>query len=192
MPRRAGLSREAVVEAAAKLADEDGLETLSLSVLASRLGIRTPSLYNHVDGLGGLRRELALLGLRELGRRLGRAAIGKTRDEATFAIARAYREFVMERPGLYAATVRSSRLSYPEDPAFQAVERETLETVLAVLASYGLNGDAALHAARGFRSTVHGFATLEAGGGFGIPLDLDASFERLLHTFAAGLREGGR
>jgi AcrR family transcriptional regulator len=189
VPPRVRLSREAVVEAAAVLADEEGLEALSLSALASRLGIRTPSLYNHVDGLAGLRRELALLGIRELGRRLGRAAIGKTTDEATFAIARAYREFVKERPGLYAATVRSSRLSYPEDPAFQAAEGEIFETVLAVLASYGLRGDEALHAARGFRSTVHGFATLEVAGGFGIPLDLDESFERLLRTFVAGLRE---
>jgi AcrR family transcriptional regulator len=189
VPPRVGLSREAVVEAAAVLADEEGLEALSLSVLASRLGIRTPSLYNHVEGLEGLRRELALLGIRELGRRLGRAAIGKTTDEATFAIARAYREFVKERPGLYAATVRSSRLSYPEDPEVQAAEREVLETVLAVLASYGLRGDEAVHAARGFRSTVHGFATLEAAGGFGILLDLDESFERLLRTFVAGLRD---
>jgi AcrR family transcriptional regulator len=190
VPPRARLDREAVVEAAAELVDEEGLEALSLSALASRLRIRTPSLYNHVAGLRGLRRELALLGLRELGRRIGRAAIGKTKDEATFAIARAYREFVRERPGLYTATVRSSRLTYPEDPAFQAVERETMETVLAVLASYGLSGDEALHAARGFRSTVHGFATLEAVGGFGIPLDLDESFERLLRTFVAGLRDG--
>ena len=183
------MSREAVVEAAAELADEEGLEALSLSILASRLGIRTPSLYNHIDGLDGLRRALALLGIRELGRRLGRAAIGKTTDEATFAIARTYREFVKAHPGLYAATVRSFRLSYPEDPTFQAAEKEVLDTVLAVLASYGLRGDDALHAARGFRSTVHGFATLEVAGGFGIPLDLDESFERLLHTFVAGLRD---
>jgi AcrR family transcriptional regulator len=189
VPPRVRLSREAVVEAAARLADEEGLEALSLSILASRLGIRTPSLYNHVDGLDGLRRELALLGIRELGRRLGRAAIGKATDEATLAIARAYREFVKERPGAYAATVRSSRLFYPEDPEFQAAEKEVLDTVLAVLASYGLRGDDALHAARGFRSTVHGFATLEAAGGFGIPLDLDESFERMLRNFVAGLRE---
>jgi len=189
VPPRAGLSRDAVVEAAASLADEGGLEALSLSTLASKLGIRTPSLYNHIAGLEGLRRELALLGLRELGRRLGRAAMGKTTDEAAFAMAWAYRDFVRERPGLYAATVRSSRLSYPEDPDFEAAEREAFEAVLAVLASYGLRGDEALHAARGFRSTVHGFATLEVAGGFGIPLDLDESFDRLLRTFVAGLRD---
>ena len=74
MSPRAGLSREAVVQAAAALADEEGLEEVTLAELASRLGVRTPSLYNHVAGLEGLRRELALLGTRELGRRLGRAA----------------------------------------------------------------------------------------------------------------------
>jgi AcrR family transcriptional regulator len=186
---RVGLSRDAVVEAAAALADEEGLEELSLSTLASKLGIRTPSLYNHVAGLEGLRRELALLGLRELGRRIGRVAIGKSTDEATFAIARAYRDFVKERPGLYAATVRSSRLSYPNDPEFEAAERETFEAVLAVLASYGLRGEDAVHAARGLRSVAHGFATLEVAGGFGIPLDLDESFDRLLRAFVAGLRK---
>jgi AcrR family transcriptional regulator len=185
---RPGLTREAVVRAAASLADEEGLDGVTLAELASRLGVRTPSLYNHVDGLGGLRRELALLGLRELGRRIGRAAMGKTTDEATFAVARAYREFVKERPGLYTATVRSSRLAYPGDPDFEVAEGQAFEAVLAVLASYDLRGEEALHAARGLRSLVHGFATLEVTGGFGIPLDLDESFDRLLRTFVSGLR----
>ena len=187
---RAGLSREAVVEAAASLADEEGLEGVTLAKLASRLGVRTPSLYNHVAGLEGLRRELALLGTRELGRRLGRVAVGKTTDEATFAIGQAYRDFVKERPGLYAATVRSYRISAPEDPELAAAEGEALEVVLAVLASYGLSGEESVHAARGLRSIAHGFATLEVAGGFGIPLDLDESFRRLLRAFTAELRQG--
>jgi AcrR family transcriptional regulator len=188
---RAGLNREAVVEAAATLADEDGLEGVTLAELASRLGVRTPSLYNHVAGLEGLRRELALLGTHELGRRLGRAAVGKTTDEATFAMGQAYRDFVKERPGLYAATVRSYRISDPEDPELAAAEGDALETVLAVLASYGLSGEEAVHAARGLRSVAHGFATLEVAGGFGIPLDLDESFRRLLRAFTEGLRRQG-
>src|SRR5215213_11522535 len=89
MPR-AGLSRAAVVEVAAALADEGGLEELSLVDLAERLGIRKPSLYNHVAGIGDLRRELALVGLRELGRSLSRAAAGKAGDEGLFALAYAY------------------------------------------------------------------------------------------------------
>lgn len=182
---RVGLDRAAVVEAAAALADEEGLEGVTLARLAGRLGVRTPSLYNHVAGLGGLRRELALLGVRELGARLGRAAIGKSGDEAVFALGSAYRAFVGERPGLYAATLRAPD---PRDAGLSAASDEVVEVVLAVLASYGFEGDDALHAARGLRGIVHGFATLEAAGGFGVALDTDESFGRLLRAFVGGLR----
>jgi hypothetical protein len=60
--------------------------------------------------------------------------------------------------------------------------------VLDVLASYGLRGDDALHAVRRLRSVVHGFATLESAGGFGIPLEVDESFERLPRIFVDGVR----
>lgn len=189
MSPRAGLSPEAVVEAAASLADEKGLEAVTLTALASELGIRTPSLYNHVAGLEGLRRELALLGVRELGQRLSRAAAGKAADKGIFGLAEAYRGFVKERPGLYAATVRSYRLSHPDDSQLAKAERQAFEPVLAVLASYGLSGEEAIHAARGLRSVAHGFATLEVAGGFGIALDPEESFVRLLEAFAAGLRD---
>lgn len=188
MSRRAGLDQQVVIQAAAELADRDGLDALTLAALAQRLGIRTPSLYNHVDGLPGVNRDLALLGLRELAAHLGRAAIGKSGDAAVLAMADSYRAFVREHPGLYAATVRSPRLIAPDDRELQAAEAQLMEIVLAVLSAYGLQGEDAVHAARGLRSVVHGFATLEAGGGFGIPLDIDASFAWLMRAFLAGLR----
>src|SRR5262249_53912537 len=58
MPR-AGLDSESVVAAAAAMADEDGLEAVTLTRLAGRLGVRTPSLYAHVRGLDDLRGRLA-------------------------------------------------------------------------------------------------------------------------------------
>lgn len=192
MPR-AGLSRAAVVEAAAALADEGRLEDLSLGDLAGRLGVRKPSLYNHVAGIGDLKRELALVGLRELGLILARAAAGRAGDEGLFALAEAYRSFVKDRPGLYEATVRSYRLSYPDDPEFASAEAETLGPVLAVLASCGIRGDdEAIHAARGLRSVAHGFATLEEAGGFGVDLDPDESFRKLVRAFTYGLMYGAR
>ncbi len=185
---RAGLNRTVVVEAAGALADERGLEDLSLADLAGRLGVRKPSLYNHVAGVGDLKRELALVGLRELGRGLSRAAVGKAGEEGLFALARAYRRFVEERPGLYEATVRSYRLSDPDDPELAAAETEALGPVLAVLASCGVRGEhEAVHAARGLRSVAHGFATLEQAGGFGMSLDPDESFRRLVRAFVDGL-----
>ena len=190
MSPRAGLDRAVVVEAAAALADEEGFEGLSLARLAERLGVRTPSLYNHVAGLEGIRRELVLMGLRELGRALSRASIGVSGEAAVLAIGQAYRVFVKERPGLYAATVRSSRTYAPGDPDLAAAEGEALETVLIVLASCGVRDEGTIHAARGLRAISHGFATLEVASGFGMPADVDESFRRLLRAFVAGLRTG--
>jgi len=185
---RAGLNRAVVVEAAGAIADERGLDGLSLADLAGRLGIRKPSLYNHVAGIGDLRRELALAGLRELGLSLSRAAVGKAGDDGLFALAEAYRAFVKQRPGLYEASVRSYRFSYPDDPEFEVAEAEGLEPVLAVLASCGISGEEAIHAARGLRSVAHGFATLEVAGGFGMSVDQNESFRRLVRAFADGLQ----
>lgn len=45
---RAGLSRDAVLDAAVALADEHGLDKLSMRQLAANLGVEAMSLYNHV------------------------------------------------------------------------------------------------------------------------------------------------
>jgi AcrR family transcriptional regulator len=184
MPRR-GLDRAAVVAAAADLADEVGLAGLTLAGVAARLGVRSPSLFNHVPGgLDGLRRELALLGLRELTARLGRAAVGKAGGEAVRAVADAFRAFGRARPGVYAATLRAVAA---DDPELQQAGRELVELALAVLAAYRLPPEDALHAVRGLRAIVHGFVGLEAAGGFGLPLDLDTSFHRLVDAFISAL-----
>src|SRR5438128_6324172 len=90
MSHRVGLDQVTVVEAAAKLVDEEGIAQLSLGHLAERLGIRTPSLYNHVAGLPGLKHDLALYCLRDLLGCITQATIGKSRAEAIVALADAY------------------------------------------------------------------------------------------------------
>src|SRR5690348_15973512 len=52
--RRAGLSRERVLAAAVALADESGIEQLSMRKLAGSLGVEAMSLYNHVPGKDSL------------------------------------------------------------------------------------------------------------------------------------------
>jgi AcrR family transcriptional regulator len=191
MASRAGLDRARVLQAAAELADAEGPEGLALGTLAERLGIRTPSLYHYVAGLPGLQRELALMANRMLGERLARAAIGKARDEAVVALADAFRGFIKEHPGLYALTVRSAlRVGAPDDEMRRA-QQEALSVLTAVAASYHLDGADAIHAIRGLRSIGHGFATLEAAGGFGIALDLDESYHCLVRMYLAGLQPAG-
>lgn len=185
MTRRAGVTREQVVAVAADLADAHGLEQLTLAQVAEQVGVRLPSLYNHVNGLPDLRRELTFVGLRQLSDAITRAAVGKAGDEAVLAVAQAYRQYVLAHPGVYAATVQAPA---PSDQALTEVSRTIVEVLLAILAPYGLVEAKAIHAVRGLRSIVHGFATVEAAGGFGIPLDRDESFLWLLRAYLAGLR----
>lgn len=184
MATRAGLDRGRVVAAAAELVDQHGLESLSLAALAAQLGVQPPTLYHYVNGLSGLRRDLALLGTRELAAHMGLAVMGKAGEQALLALACAYRAFVNEHPGLYAATVRSAD---PNDAGLIAVQSEVVDIALRALSAYHLSSDDAIHAVRMLRSLVHGFATLERSGGFGIPLNIDETFDRLLRIFLRGL-----
>ena len=185
MSSKAGLDRTTVVQAAAALADTLGLEEVTLARLAEQLGVRTPSLYNHIAGLDGLRRELALLGTRALTTIMGKAVMGKARDEAIMALALAYRAFVKEHPGLYSATIRSS--AFTTDSELQTAQQEGVEVVLRVLAAYEVHDTLAIHMVRGLRSVVHGFASLEIAGGFGISLEIDESFRLLIQGYIRGL-----
>ena len=90
MQPKARLDHAAVIQAAADLADAEGFDQLTLASLAERLGVRVPSLYNHVSGLPGLRRDLVLLGSRELSARLARATIGRAADDAVVALAQGH------------------------------------------------------------------------------------------------------
>ncbi len=52
-------TKEAVIRAASDLADEKGLNNVSLKSVAEKLNIRTPSLYNHIESLDHLLLEVA-------------------------------------------------------------------------------------------------------------------------------------
>src|SRR5271154_351932 len=136
MAKRVGIDRDAVVRAAAKIADDEGRDALTLARVAGKLHVRSPSLYNHVGGLEALRRELKLLVMRELNTALTRATIGKSRDDAVRALAAAYRAFVKRHPGTYAATMVAAPKN---DPAVEAAAGHIVETLLSVLSGYGLD-----------------------------------------------------
>ena len=185
MPRR-GLDRGRVVERAAAIADADGLEAVTLARVAAELGVRPPSLYVHVAGLEALRREIALAGLRELASAMREAAVGRSGVDALAAVARAYRAYALAHPGRYAATVRAPD---PADEERARAAGEAVGVLAAVLNAWGMHGADAIHAVRGIRAALHGFVAVERGGGFALGESVDESFERLVATLAAGLRQ---
>ncbi len=188
---RPALDRRSVVRAAADLVNAEGVEALTINRLARELHVQPPSLYNHIAGLGELRRELALLNARALGDCLIAAAVGKTGAEGVLALAEAYRAYIKSAPGLYMASLRASGNLDRPDPELQEAEERVVRVALALVESFGLTGADAVHAVRALRSAIHGFATLEIAGGFGLPLELDESFHRLIETIIRGMAQPG-
>lgn len=184
MTRRAGLDKAAVIEEALRLIDEEGLEQLSLGRLAERLGVRVPSLYNHVTGLGGLKRDLAVYCLRELYERLTRAVVGKARGEAILALADSYLAYARQVPGHYSFTLQAPD---PADKEWRKLGEQNIEILAAILAPYKLSEEVAIHAIRSLRSIVHGYIILEMAGAFAMPISLGDSFHWLMQLYIAGL-----
>ncbi|HWH10426.1 MAG TPA: WHG domain-containing protein [Solirubrobacteraceae bacterium] len=183
MPR-AGLTESKVVDEAQRIADEIGLASLTLAALAGRLGVRQPSLYKHIDGMAGLQRSLAVRAKNELADVLARAAVGRERGDAICSISSAYRRWALEHPGRYAAAQRARA---PGDADDTAASMAVVGVAADVLAGYELRDNDAIDATRALRSALHGFVTLEAGGGFGLPVDIDRSFDRLVRGLTTAL-----
>ncbi len=174
MGRKLGLTREQVVEAAAEIADRDGLDTLSLASVASTLGVRSPSLYSHVDGLAGLRRQLSIHASDLLTAEVTNCVARLESTEALRAIAMQLRSFAHRHPGLY-----SSFLPAPtpeDDPEVAAALARPVSLVGSVLTGMGIDPATVVPLIRALRASVHGFVHLELSGGFGLPDDVDDSF----------------
>jgi AcrR family transcriptional regulator len=179
-----GLDAAAVVDAAGRIADADGLEAATISRVAAVLEVRPPSLYNHVANHAALMRLLAIESVTELAAAMTGAAVGRSREDALRAVAVAYRAYALEHPGHYAATVRAPAA---DDTAGQAAAAAAITPMVAILAGWGIEGPDAVHLIRVIRSAMHGFVSIEMGGGFGLPLDLDRSFDLLVDSLVAAI-----
>lgn len=184
MPR-AGLTRDRVVDEAVTLVDD---ADLSLAVLADRLGVRVPSLYKHVDGLDDVTRAAATRCVRELTSVMRDAAVGVARDDAVRAVAIAYRRWAHEHPGRYRLAQRAPA---PDDVDAVAAAGEAVDVVASALAGFRLDADHLVDAVRGLRACIHGFVSLEAAGGFGMPRSTDSSFDALIDALLGGYASAG-
>jgi len=184
MSRRIKLDLPIILQKAVEIVDEQGLDQLSIGLLAEKLDVRPPSLYNHLDGLHELRQKLAIQGVKKLNEYMLQAAVGRSGDDAIRAISQAYIQFVRVHPGLYDA---STRFPDANDQELQQAQRSVVQLVLQVLDAYNLQEEMAIHMVRGLRSILHGFTSIEQMGGFGMPLDINKSFSILLNTFIEGI-----
>ncbi|MEC0226587.1 TetR/AcrR family transcriptional regulator [Paenibacillus alba] len=187
MAIRQGLDSETVLLAAIEIADQQGIELVTLAALAAKLNVKTPSLYNHIKGLPDLRKLMSQRSLQQIREAMVEAVLGKSGDDALLAAGFAYVNFVRKQPGLYDAMAALPDL---EDPQVKEASTQVVMFILRLLEPYHLSEEDALHVVRGFRSIVHGFASLEMKNGFRMNLERDESLRRLLTTYLRGMAKG--
>ena len=178
------LSRDSIVNAALTFLDREGWDALTINALATQLGTKGPSLYNHVNSLEDLRRTVRMRVVGDIIDMLNTVGEGRTRDDAVTAMASAYRSYAHHHPGRYSAFTRMPLGG--DDPEFTEATRAAAAPVISVLASYGLDGDNAFYAALEFWSAMHGFVLLEMTGAMN-GIDTDVVFTDMVMRLASGM-----
>jgi AcrR family transcriptional regulator len=170
-PYHHGALHDALLEAAERVLEREGLSGLTLRAVAREAGVSHAAPTHHFGDLTGLVSELAAIGYRQFNAALVAAAAGLgAPEEKGMARARAYLGFARSHPGMYGLMFRTERLDMQRPSLHEAANAAFAGLVGAVgssrhehieEASPSLDQAAAIVRAW---SLLHGFTTLLLDG----------------------------
>src|SRR6201994_1790089 len=170
-PYHHGALRDALLKAAERVLERDGLAGLTLRAVAREAGVSHAAPTHHFGDLTGLVSELAAIGFRQFNTTMGAACAPETPFPARgMARAKAYVAYAQAHPGMYGLMFRTERLDYGRPSLHEAAEAAFAGLAGAIAASRheqspegALPLDQAAAIARAW-STVHGFTMLLLDG----------------------------
>jgi len=112
-PYHHGALRDALLEAAERVLERDGLAGLTLRAVAREAGVSHAAPAHHFGDLTGLMSELAAIGFRRFNAAMKAAGEGAAAPtDKGPARARAYVAYAQANPGMYGLMFRTERLDY--------------------------------------------------------------------------------
>jgi AcrR family transcriptional regulator len=169
-PYHHGALRDALLQAAEKVLERDGLPGLTLRAVAREAGVSHAAPTHHFGDLTGLVSELAAIGYRQFSAAMMAAKASGTLQEQGLAAARAYVAFAQAHPGMYGLMFRAERLdmSRPSlhdasDAAFAGLARGVGASRHEHIAADAMSLEQGGAVARAW-SMVHGFTMLLLDG----------------------------
>jgi AcrR family transcriptional regulator len=170
-PYHHGALRDALLQAAERVLERDGLAGLTLRAVAREAGVSHAAPTHHFGDLAGLVSELAAIGFRQFNATMAAACAPDTPYPARgMARAKAYVAYAQAHPGMYGLMFRTERLDYSRPSLHEAAEASFAGLASAIAASRGeqisegaLTLDQAAAIARAW-SMVHGFTMLLLDG----------------------------
>lgn len=182
---RIGIDKNLIISRAAQMANEVGIENITLKMLADDLGIKSPSLYNHIAGLEDLKRQLMIYGWKQMEERILQSAIGIAGYEAIKAGCYAFYEYAIENPGVFNAMLWYNKFQSTEN--MEATSG--LFTILVkITSSLNISEENCNHIIRTLRGFLEGFSLLVNNGAFGNPISIADSFEISLNVLIEGIK----
>ena len=185
MPRT-GLSKEEIIEKAATLANEKGLSYLSVTTLSEYLGIRKPSLYNHVKSIDDLHYKLMIYGWKKVSDEIVAGIDSTSPKEKLRNYGRAFYRFSMENPGVFEAMLWYNK--YSDETLLEATEG-LYSFFFEQTDSLGIDREVANHLLRTYRAFLEGFIMLQIHNSFGNPISIDESFEISMNVLISGMEQ---
>ena len=170
-PYHHGDLQQALLEAAEKVLERDGLQGLTLRAVAREAGVSHAAPTHHFGDLTGLVSELAAIGFRRFNATMAAAgAIEGPLEHRAMARAQAYLAYARARPGMYLLMFRTERLDMTRPTLHAAAEAAFAGLASVVSAkqgidvvSEGLGLEQAALIARAW-SLVHGYTMLLLDG----------------------------
>src|SRR3984893_17461095 len=122
-PYHHGALRDALLQAAERVLERDGLQGLTLRAVAREAGVSHAAPTHHFGDLTGLLSELAAIGFRQFSTTMVAAgATGTTLIEKGRARAKAYVAYAQAHPGMYGLMFRTERLDMSRPSLHEAAE----------------------------------------------------------------------
>ncbi|MGH6678969.1 MAG: TetR/AcrR family transcriptional regulator, partial [Bradyrhizobium sp.] len=170
-PYHHGALRDALLRAAERVLERDGLAGLTLRAVARETGVSHAAPKHHFRDLTGLLSELAAIGFRQFNAAMASASAGDAAPpQSAMARAKAYVVYADAHPGMYGLMFRAERLDYSRPSLHEAANASfagLAGTVAAkrqeAISEDALTLDQAAAIARAW-SLVHGFTMLLLDG----------------------------
>ncbi len=185
MPK-AKIDKEWMIRKAAHMANQTGIENLSLKALAAELGVQSPSLYNHVDGLDDLKRQMMLYGWKEAEEQVVQAVIGLTGYDAVRAMCYAFHEYASKNKGVFSAMLWFNQY---EDKQAQETTARMFSVFSKIAGALDISQENCVHLVRMFRGFLEGFTLLENHCAFGNARPVEDSFALAVDILIEGMKK---
>lgn len=182
-----GLSKAVLIEASKELIEENGMTAFSMRALAEKLGVKTASLYAHVESMDALFTEIGLSALNDQKTAQLAAIAGKDGDAAVYALAESYRTFAKAHAALYQLIMQ---MPMSKNETLRTAAAVTAEPSMQALQGYSIFDERRMHWQRVLRGVMHGFVSQEASGYFShYPVDVEESYRLAIECVIDGLHK---